>query len=106
MIPYAYIRARSIVLPSGEVLGRQCRRLGKQFDDFRPQRVTAAFIPCNVYAKHWVSQLRRERGQQARRQGKPHKVFIQPGSAVSPSSLETIGGQEVMDSPAVWDPTN
>lgn len=62
MIPYAYIRARSIVLPSGEVLGRQCRRLGKQFDDFRPQRVTAAFIPCNVYAKHWVSQLRRERG--------------------------------------------
>jgi adenine deaminase len=64
--------------------------------------------------------------QQARRQGMPHKIFIQPGSAVPPSSWEATGGHydyaeqrdaiagnlsvvgldEVMDWPAIWDPEN
>lgn len=64
--------------------------------------------------------------QRAREQGVPHKVFIQPGSAVPPSAWETTGGyfgyteqakflgddlsvvslDEVMDWPAVWNPEN
>lgn len=62
----------------------------------------------------------------ARSHGIPHKVFIQPGSAVPPSGWESTGGHygydeqrgfleedlsvvsldEVMDWPAVWDPQN
>ncbi|MFM2279479.1 MAG: hypothetical protein RLZZ444_1710, partial [Pseudomonadota bacterium] len=64
--------------------------------------------------------------QRARRLGVPHKIFIQPGSAVPPSGWETSGGyygykeqrdflagdlsvvslDEVMDWPAVWNPEN
>jgi adenine deaminase len=64
--------------------------------------------------------------QRARERGVPHKVFIQPGSAVPPSGWETSGGyygyeeqkdflardlsvvslDEVMDWPAVWNPEN
>jgi len=64
--------------------------------------------------------------QTARKLGVPHKVFIQPGSAVPPSAWEETGGwygyddmkqfmddnlsvvglDEVMDWPAVSDPTN
>ena len=64
--------------------------------------------------------------QEARKRGVPHKVFIQPGSAVPPSGWETSGGyygydeqrkfladdlsvvslDEVMDWPAVWNPEN
>ncbi len=64
--------------------------------------------------------------QAARRRGVPHKVFIQPGSAVPPSGWETSGGHygydeqrkflmddlsvvsldEVMDWPSVWNPEN
>jgi adenine deaminase len=64
--------------------------------------------------------------QRARRAGCPHKIFIQPGSAVPPSGWETSGGyygyeeqnlflkndlsvvslDEVMDWPAVWNPEN
>ena len=64
--------------------------------------------------------------QAARKLGVPHKVFIQPGSAVPPSAWEETGGwygyddqkafmadnlsvvglDEVMDWPAVWNPEN
>jgi len=64
--------------------------------------------------------------QTARKLGVPHKVFIQPGSAVPPSAWEETGGwygyddmkqfmddnlsvvglDEVMDWPAVWNPDN
>jgi adenine deaminase len=64
--------------------------------------------------------------QEARRQGVPHKIFIQPGSAVPPSAWETTGGHydgsdqrtflsndlsvisldEVMDWPAITNPEN
>jgi adenine deaminase len=64
--------------------------------------------------------------QAARKRGVPHKIFIQPGSAVPPSGWETSGGyygydeqrgflvndlsvvslDEVMDWPAVWNPEN
>ncbi len=64
--------------------------------------------------------------QKARLAGSPLKVFIQPGSAVPPSAWEETGGyygyteqhrfvadelgvtslDEVMDWPAVWDPSN
>ena len=63
---------------------------------------------------------------EARNQGSPLKIFIQPGSAVPPSAYESGGGHdgyteqrdflkndlsvvaldEVMDWPAVWDPEN
>ena len=64
--------------------------------------------------------------QAARLRGVPHKIFIQPGSAVPPSHWEETGGRysfedqrkfmadhlsvvaldEVMDWPAVWNPEN
>lgn len=64
--------------------------------------------------------------QAARKLGVPHKVFIQPGSAVPPSAWEETGGwygyddqkafmadnlsvvglDEVMDWPSVWNPEN